>query len=61
MIAPLAPLPSGPESACGIAGHAVCEARLSEIAALRDAAVPPGVTVPPGAKVIRIPAQAPAG
>jgi len=47
MIAPLSPLPSGPESACGIAGHAVCEARLSEIAALRDAAVPPGVAVLP--------------
>jgi hypothetical protein len=48
MIAPLPSSVSGPESACGIAGHAVCEARLSEIAALRDAAVPPGVpTLPP--------------
>ena len=47
MIAPPSSLPPGPESACGIAGHAVCEARLSEIAALRDAAVPPGVAVLP--------------
>lgn len=47
MFAPPSPLPSGPDAACGIAGHAVCEARLSEIAALRDTAVPPGVPALP--------------
>jgi hypothetical protein len=33
---------ANPDTACGIVGHAACAARLSAIAALRDAAGPPG-------------------
>ena len=47
MIAPPFPAGTGPDSACGIAGHAACAARLSEIAALRDAAAPPGAPALP--------------
>lgn len=45
MIAP--PSSAGPDSACGIVGHAACAARLSEIAALRDAAGPAGAPALP--------------
>jgi hypothetical protein len=38
---------AGPDSACGIVGHAACAARLSEIAALRDAVGPPGAPALP--------------
>lgn len=44
MIVP--PSPAGADP-CGIVGHAACAARLSEIAALRDAAGPPGVPALP--------------
>lgn len=47
MIAPPSPSGIGPESACGVVGHAACAARLSEIAALRDAAAPPGAPALP--------------
>lgn len=42
MIVPPSSAGVGPDSACGIVGHAACAARLSEIAALRDAAGPLG-------------------
>lgn len=42
MIVPPSSAGAGSDSACGIVGHAACAARLSEIAALRDAAGPPG-------------------
>jgi hypothetical protein len=45
MIVP--PFSAGADSACGIVGHAACAARLSEIAALRDAAGPPGAPALP--------------
>jgi hypothetical protein len=45
MISPRSP--AGPDSACGIVGHAACAARLSEIAALRDAAGPSGAPALP--------------
>jgi len=45
MIVP--PFSAGANSACGIVGHAACAARLSEIAALRDAAGPPGAPALP--------------
>lgn len=45
MIAP--PSSASPDSACGIVGHAACAARLSEIAALRDAAGPAGAPALP--------------
>jgi hypothetical protein len=38
--------PAGPAT-CGVAGHALVEARLSEIAALRDRPPPAGCPVPP--------------
>lgn len=47
MMAPQSSAGSGPDSACGIVGHAACAARLSEIAALRDAAGPPGAPALP--------------
>lgn len=47
MIAPPSSAGAGPQSACGIVGHAACAARLSEIAALRDAAGPAGAPALP--------------
>ena len=47
MIAPQSSAGAGPDSACGIVGHAACAARLSEIAALRDAAGPAGAPALP--------------
>ena len=47
MIASPSSAGAGPDSACGIVGHAACAARLSEIAALRDAAGPPGAPALP--------------
>lgn len=47
MIASPSSAGAGPDSACGIVGHAACAARLSEIAALRDAAGPSGAPALP--------------
>ena len=47
MIASPSSAGAGPDSACGIVGHAACAARLSEIAALRDAAGPAGASALP--------------
>mgnify|MGYP006281418755 FL=1 len=47
MIAPRLSPDAGGDAPCGIAGHAVCEARLSEIAALRDGAAPAGAPALP--------------
>lgn len=47
MIAPRISPATGGDAPCGIATHAACEARLSEIAALRDGAAPAGAPALP--------------
>lgn len=47
MIAPRLSPDAGGDAPCGIVGHAFCAARLTEIAALREAAAPPGAPALP--------------